>query len=86
MIFSEAGYIGSIWEVREALLRLLKEKKRPVEREEEEMEGDEELLHFMFLKKAMEEVLVSIVYVKIKSLQYSTTRRLGDNGDQVQDV
>jgi len=42
----------------------LKEKKLPVEREEEE-DAEERLLHFMFLKKAMEEVLVSIAICRL---------------------
>lgn len=54
MIFSEAGFRGPIWEAREAL----EPKKREREVEGEEVEV---LLHFMFLKKAMEEMLVSIL-------------------------
>lgn len=63
MIFSELGFKGPIWEARAALLLDLKEKKLPEEREGEEDE-EARLLHFMFLKKAMEEVLVSIVMCK----------------------
>lgn len=61
MIFSEPGFKGPIWEARVALLPdFLKEKKLlPVEREVGVEE--ERLLHLMFLKKAIEEVLVSIL-------------------------
>lgn len=54
MIFSVAGFRGPIWEAREVLEP--KKRERVVEDEEVEV-----LLHFMFLKKAMEEMLVSIL-------------------------
>ncbi|KAF8931797.1 hypothetical protein BGZ58_007392 [Dissophora ornata] len=65
----KTGFTELSREAREILL-FLKEKekeKRPLEErdedaEEDAVEGavDDVLLHFMFLKKAMEEVLVSI--------------------------
>ncbi|KAF9173327.1 hypothetical protein BGX21_007310 [Mortierella sp. AD011] len=57
VILSLSGFIGPTWDALEALL-LLKKKSRPEERDEED--EAEEALHFMFLKKAIEEGLVSI--------------------------
>jgi hypothetical protein len=57
MIFSRAGLKAPTWGTREGLLDL-KEKRRLEERVEE-VEGA--LLHFMFLKKAIEEALVSML-------------------------
>jgi len=60
MIFSEAGFRGPIWEAREALEP--KKRERELEEDDDDDEEEEEvLLHFMFLKKAMEEMLVSIL-------------------------
>lgn len=60
--FSEPELGDRSWGARDTLL-LLKEKSRPEEREGDE-EEDGVLLHFMFLKKAMEEILVSILCVR----------------------
>ncbi|KAF9897510.1 hypothetical protein BX616_005482, partial [Lobosporangium transversale] len=59
MIFSNPGFRELNWAAREALLLFLKKEKRPPE-DGRVFEGDGNgaaLLHFMFLKKAMEETI-----------------------------
>jgi len=68
VILSEPGFKGPTWEAREALLFLLKEKKLfddEDERGDIEEEAEGAALHFMFLKKAIDDVLVSIFLVLI---------------------